>query len=254
MVYIYNNIIDLLNFMMTIKQHEDRCELNNNNYANYCHVSNKIKNKLHFGTVVIIILVSIITMVISNTIIMLPVVSLAQVNSIPINPFETRGVPPQIVMEYEGKEYPGKLVRYITNISTSNSTGGSSQSLGGGTLTSASPDNITSPLPAQIIPLKKNSSINFIIKGNNNNTPTKAQPNTMSVTAYNIKGMPVKLLNTTQQVGAKNIVVVNLDKGQYILLSVATWLPQKGSDNNNNKNTNTIIGFVSYSYRINVVS
>jgi hypothetical protein len=232
--------------------------LNNNNCANYCHVSNKIKNKLHFGTVVIIILVSIITMVISNTIIMLPIVSLAQVSSIPVNPFETRGVPSQIVMEYEGKEYPGKLVRYITNISTSNSTGGSSQSLGGGgggggTLTSTSPDNITSPLPNQIIPLKKNSSVNFIIKGNNN-TPTKAQPNTMSVTAYNIKGMAVKLLNTTQQVGAKNMVVVNLDKGQYILLSVATWLPQKGGNNNNDNNENTIIGFVSYSYRINVVS
>jgi len=186
---------------------------------------------------------------------MLPEVSLAQVNSIPVNTFETRGVPTKIVMEYEEKEYNGKLVRYITNISTSsnnNSTyGSSSQSLGGGTSPAIPSDNITSPLPNQIITVKKDSSVNFIIKANN--APTKAQPNTLSVTAYNIKGKPVKLLNTAQQAGT-NMAVVNLDKGQqYILLSVATWLPQKASNNNNN-NKNTIIGFVSYSYRINVVS
>jgi hypothetical protein len=230
-----------------------KVKLSSNNSGNYS-LWNKTKNKLHFE-VVIIILVSIITMIVYNTIIMLPAVSLAQVNSIPVNPFETRGVPPQIVMEYAGKEYPGKLVRYITNISTSNSSsttdGGSGQSLGGGGTSTATPtDNITSPLPNQIITVKKDSTVNFIIKGNN--TPTKAQPNTLSVTAYNIKGMPVKLLNTTKQTGT-SMVVVNLDKGQqYILLSVATWLPQKGSNNNNNENT--IIGFVSYSYRINVVS
>lgn len=229
---------------MTIK-------FNSNDSGNY-HIRNKTKNKLDFGTV-IIILVSIIMMIISNTIIMLPA-SLAQVNSIPVNPFETRGIPPQIVMEYAGKEYPGKLIRYSTNISTSynsssNNGGSSSQSLGGGTSTATS-DNITSPLPNQIITVKKDSSVNFIVKGNN--TAIKAQPDTLSVTAYNIKGMPVKLLNTTQQVGT-SMIEVNLDKGQqYILLSVATWLPQKGSNNNNNKNA--IIGFVSYSYRINVVS
>jgi hypothetical protein len=226
-----------------------------NNSGNY-PISYKTKNKLHFGKVLIIILISIITMTLCNTIIMLPEVSLAQVNSIPVNPFETRGVPPQIVMEYAGKEYPGKLVRYITNISTSsnnnNSTdGSSSQSLGGGTSPAIPSDNITSPLPNQIITVKKDSSVNFIIKANN--SPTNAQPNTLSVTAYNIKGKPVKLLNTTQQAGT-SMAVVNLDKGQqYILLSVATWLPQKASNNNNN-NKNTIIGFVSYSYRINVVS
>jgi hypothetical protein len=236
---------------MAIKYHVViKVKLSSNNSGNYS-LWNKTKNKLHFE-IVIIILVSIITMIVYNTIIMLPAVSLAQVNSIPVNPFETRGVPPQIVMEYAGKEYPGKLVRYITNISTSNSSstdGGSGQSLGGGTST-ATLNNITSPLPNQIITVKKDSTVNFIIKGNN--TPTKAQPNTLSVTAYNIKGMPIKLLNTTQQTGT-SMVVVNLDKGQqYILLSVATWLPQKGSNNNNNKNT--IIGFISYSYRINVVS
>jgi transposase-like protein len=133
---------------------------------------------------------------------------------------------------------------------SSTTDGGNGQSLGGGTSTATPSDNITSPLPNQIITVKKDSTVNFIIKGNN--TPTKAQPNTLSVTAYNIKGMPVKLLNTTKQTGT-SMVVVNLDKGQqYILLSVATWLPQKGSNNNNNENT--IIGFVSYSYRINVVS
>jgi hypothetical protein len=41
--------------------------------------------------------------------------------------------------------------------------------------------------------------------------------------------------------------VVNLDKGkQYILLSVATWLAQKG-------NIGTTNAFVYYSYRINVI-
>jgi hypothetical protein len=235
-------------------------ELNNNNCANYRHTNNKIKNKLHFGTVIIILVSIIITMIIiSNTVIILPAVSLAQVNSIPVNPFETRGIPPQIVMEYAGKDYSGKLVRYITNTSTSSNNsstaGSSSQSLGGGSSTATtSSDNITSPLPNQIITVKKNSSVNFIVKGNNN-ISTKSQPNTLSITAYDIKGTPVKLLNTTQQAGT-SMVVVNLEKGQYILLSVATWLPQNGisSSNNINNNKNTIIGFVSYSYRINVVS
>ena len=69
----------------------------------------------------------------------------------------------------------------------------------------------------------------------------------MSITVYNIKGKGLNLVNTVEH-SKTSTFVTNLDAGQqYILLSVATWLAQRG-------NIGTTNDFVSYSYRINVIS
>ena len=87
--------------------------------------------------------------------------------------------------------------------------------------------------------------INFIILYGNN-TSIKTIPNSLSITVYNI-GKGLDLVNTVEHSKTSRFVA-NLEVGQqYILLPVATWLAQKG-------NIGTTNAFVSYSYRINLIS
>jgi hypothetical protein len=169
------------------------------------------------------------------------IISLAQVNSIPVNPFEARGIPPQIVMVYAGKEYHGKLIRYITNYTSPNT--GNSPTLGESLITPTNISSSTAP-NTNMISVKRNALVSFLIKDNGSSL-AKSQPNSISVTAYDVKGKPLKLLNTTEK-SKTSSVVADLDPGQYNILSVAIWLPQQGDK--------TKTGFVSYGYRINVVS
>jgi hypothetical protein len=145
-------------------------------------------------------------------------------------------------MIYASKEYPGKLIRYITNNTSSNT--GNSPTLGESLIT---PMNISSSFTApntNIISVKRGSLVSFLVKDNGNSL-AKYQPSSISVTAYDVKGKPLKVLNTTEKSKISS-AVADLDSGQYIILSVAIWLPQQGDK--------TKTGFVSYGYRINVVS
>ena len=163
-------------------------------------------------------------------------------------------------MTYTGKEYHGTLISYTTNNTSPNT--GNSPTLGESLVT---PTNITSPANTSsaatttsnnVIFIKRGSSISFIVRNssssssNNNNNYTNnnlanSLPNSLSITAYDLKGKPVKLLNTTEKSNTIS-AIVNLNPGHYILLAVATWLPQPTDK--------TRTGFVSYSYNINVLS
>ena len=104
-------------------------------------------------------------------------------------------------------------------------------------------DKITSTLPNQTITVEKGSTIRFTIKGN---APPEAQSDSLSVNAYTINGKPAKVLKVADEL-QKTSFVVDLQEGrEYILMAIATWLPEEDTEN--------ISGYVSYSYRVNVIN
>jgi hypothetical protein len=142
------------------------------------------------------------------------------------NPFEPREQPPKILMVYNGKEYSGGLVGYswektevLDEIPEIN-----------GNITAALPD----AQPA--VKVKDNTSVKFKVKYINQ---TDASPDTLSVNVYSIDGVPIKVLDVSRT--DKSTFIIDLDKGQYVLVSTATWLPE---------NNQVISGYISYSYRI----
>lgn len=139
--------------------------------------------------------------------------------------------PPQIIMISNNTEYNGILDSYsFEKIDTLGEL-------------PVSIDKVTSPLPNQSIAVKKGSIIEFAIKGN---APPEAQSDTLAVNAYRINGNPIKVLEVADE-SQKTSFVVNLDEGtEYILMAIATWLPQETAE--------SISGYVSYNYRLNVVA
>ena len=146
------------------------------------------------------------------------------------NPFEPREQPPKIVMVYHGKEYSGGLVGYswektevLNEIPEINA-------------------NITAALPdaPQVVKVENNTSVKFKVEYINQ---TDALPDTLSVNVYSNDGVPIKVLDVSKN--DKSTFMIDLDKGQYVLVSTATWLPE---------NNQVISGYVSYSYRINVMT
>lgn len=151
------------------------------------------------------------------------------------NPFgEAYEGPPEIVMIYNNTEYQGALDSYsfgktntLRNLPMFN-------------------DTITSTLPTKAILVEGGSTVSFAIKGN---APPEAQSDTLAVNAYTINGKPVKVINVaSDDESQKTHFAVDLeDKGkEYILMAIATWLPEE--------NTENISGYVSYSFRINMLS
>ena len=151
------------------------------------------------------------------------------------NPFgEEYEGPPEIVMIYNNTEYQGALDSYsfgkintLRNLPMFN-------------------DTITSTLPTKAVIVERGSTVSFVIKGN---APPEAQSDTLAVNAYTINGKPIKVLNiASDDKSKKTHFVVDLeDKGkEYILMAIATWLPEE--------NTENISGYVSYSFRINMLN
>lgn len=146
------------------------------------------------------------------------------------NPFEPREQPPKIVMVYNGKEYSGGLVGYswektevLDEIPEIN-----------GNITAALPD------PPQVVKVENNTSVKFKVEYINQ---TDALPDTLSVNVYSNDGVPIKVLDVSGS--DKSTFTIDLDEGQYVFVSTATWLPE---------NNQVISGYVSYSYRINVMT
>jgi hypothetical protein len=86
-----------------------------------------------------------------------------------------------------------------------------------------------------------NSVIRFEIKGN---APPEAQSDALAVNAFTVEGKPVKVLKVADELDRTSFVV-NLEP-EYILMAIATWLPQQGFEK--------ISGYVAYSYRIDSIS
>ena len=231
---------------------------NNNKWHNLALGSKSTNQLCRIRTNTVVVLLLLLVVITTNTVLTFPHVSSAQINSVPVTPFKTRAIAPQIAMIYTGKDYHGTLISYTTNNTSPNT--GNSPTLGESLVT---PTNITSPANTSsttatsnnVISIKRGSSISFIVRNsssssNNNNNYTNnnlanSLPSSLSITAYDLKGKPVILLNTTERSNTIS-AIVNLNSGRYILLAVATWLPQPTDK--------TRTGFVSYSYNINVLS
>ncbi len=148
------------------------------------------------------------------------------------NPFGN-GIP-EIVMDVGDKAYYGELRNYIWESGDVNYN-----------LPAVEPprSNITTILPNKTATLEKGSQVMFSIK--DNPTP-EAQPDSLSITAYSADdGTPIKVLNVSSN--KKDTFDIDLDEGRYILLAIATWLPNEG-------NFLTTEGYVSYAFRVNVTN
>ncbi len=145
-----------------------------------------------------------------------------------ITPNPHNVLPPKIVMTYNGKEFD---VGVLLNSKYREDT----------TFTQLQipQEKINTHISNNSISLVKGSCVGFIIK----NDPLALPPSSISVTAYDIEGKVVKLITTTEH--SKRIFFnIDLNKGKYILLVVATWLP--GSEK--------VTGYEEYNYLINVVN
>ena len=158
--------------------------------------------------------------------------------AIPTNPANPAGgvneSAPGIIMIYNNTEYNGTLDSYsfgktesMMSLPTSN-------------------DKITATIPNQAIAVEQGSKLNFMMKGI---TSSEAQPDGISPTSYTVSGEPAGVLKVIDEPerGNKTIsLTVDLNRGEYILMATATWLPGQ-------QESNQIAGYVSYSYRINVI-
>ncbi len=145
------------------------------------------------------------------------------------NPFG--GGPPEIIMTLDGKAYPGELRNFVWN------SGDVDDNL---PVIEPPRDNITAIVPNITVTIEKGSQIKFSVK---DNPAPEVQPDSLSVTAYTLDDYPVKILGMSND--KTDTFNVDLDEGRYILLAVATWLPNEG-------NYQTIEGLVSRTYSINV--
>jgi hypothetical protein len=141
---------------------------------------------------------------------------------------------PRIIMIYNNTGHSGNLDSYsfgktesMTSLPTSN-------------------DKITETIPNQTTTVKQGSKLYFVTKGI---TLSEAQPDGISATAYTVSGEPVDILKVVDEPNKSNKTIsltMDLNRGQYILLATAIWLPEE-------QENNQIAGYVSYSYRINVI-
>ena len=150
----------------------------------------------------------------------------------PPNPFGgAYESPPQIVMLYNNTEYLGVLDSYSFRVA---------ETLGEISIFN---DTVVSTIPNQTITVENGSVIRFEIKGN---SPPEAQSDALSVNAFTIEGKPVKVLKVADESDRTSFVVDLEPDREYILMAIATWLPQQGFEK--------ISGYVAYSYRIDSIA
>ena len=159
--------------------------------------------------------------------------TLTQTASNPFGPAE----PPEIILINDGVRYEGQLIGY-----TFSQRFESFQEL---------PDidirNITAiSTDSNVVSVDVGSQIQFAVEGN---SPSEAQLDSLSVTAYTEEGRPVAVLdmlsgdNSTENFPVLSFSVNKLQPGmQYILLSTATWLDPQDSP--------AITGYAYYGHRI----
>jgi hypothetical protein len=139
---------------------------------------------------------------------------------------KVRVLPPKIVMNYAGKEYQGEL--------------SVSKFRGGETISElhVPPKNVTANLPSKMVQIERISCVQFVIEG----TPGILPPSSLAVTAYtNNNGTAVKVLSAVNS--QSTVFRVTLEKGAYILLAAATWLPGREH----------VSGYVIYKFIVKVV-
>ena len=147
---------------------------------------------------------------------------------------ERSGLAPEILMVYNGTSHHGELIDYSWESGDIFSN------------PDIPPQNLTTNLSNLSVMVVRNSTVEFIVNNNNNNTSHALddKPNSIAVTAYSIEGKPVKVLNATEE-SSSSTFTVSLDEGKYVLLVVATWLPDNNQD---------ISEYVWYNYRVKIIN
>jgi hypothetical protein len=134
-------------------------------------------------------------------------------------------LPPKILMNYGGIEYPGELseAKYRAGENFAQ--------------LHLRPQNVSANIPLSIVHIKSGSCVQFLIVG----TPKLLPPSSLAVTAYyDINGTAAKVLDATDY--DNTVFRMNLNSGNYILVAAATWLP--GSED--------VTGYVIYKFVVSV--
>lgn len=152
---------------------------------------------------------------------------------VPNNPFSTAEGSPEIVLKYNNSIYQGELRSAVFGSSDVNDDVPS--------LEEDSP-GITAIIPNQIINITHGEQIQLYL---NDNPRPELQPNSFSSTLYHLNGTVSKILSLKEG-GKMDTFTIEADKGEYLLLAIATWLL-------NPDNFLTSSGYVSHIFRINVV-
>ncbi|MGD9671857.1 MAG: hypothetical protein AB7U98_00085 [Candidatus Nitrosocosmicus sp.] len=162
-----------------------------------------------------------------------PLPPVGEPEPVPNNPFSTAEGTPKIVLKYNNSVYKGELRSAVFASGDVNDNMPS--------LEEDSP-SITTMIPNQIINITQGEQIQLYIY---ENPKPELQPNSFSSTLYHLNGTVSKILSLKE--GDKmDTFTIDIDKGEYLLLAIATWLP-------NPDNFLTTSGYVSYIFRINVV-
>ena len=100
------------------------------------------------------------------------------------------------------------------------------------------PENISSDLPAEAVEIIKDTCAQFVVVG----TPRTLPPDSLDISAYDINGTSVAVLNATEQ--DTSTFRIDLPKGTYVLLTSATWIPSSANE--------YVTGYVIYKFLANV--
>lgn len=174
-------------------------------------------------------------------------------SSSPSNPFAPGSMtfhgaaPPRIVMTYDGQKHQGQLIGFAYD-----------KDKPFGSVPRVDVGNITSIDPKGIVSVRNGTSITYGIEGN---PPSEAQPDSLFVNVYTTQGQPAAILGTgpssnltdndsnnndiNNMHGLRHTYLINLPKGEYILLSTATWTADEKKQ--------TVNGYVIYGQRIQVI-
>ena len=146
------------------------------------------------------------------------------------NPFGPGEGPPKIIMTSGDARREGQLIGYAYDSIETISE-----------LPDINVSNLTTYVESSdAVTVERGSRVEFQVDGNR---PPEASFESLSVTAYTKDGAPAGLLDANDEPPI-NTYTVNLEEGTYILMAVATWLPEEGGED--------ISGYVMYGYKVQV--
>lgn len=151
------------------------------------------------------------------------------------NPFSPGQGPPEIVIINNNTQYMGELRNYIWRAGDVNDNIPIIQA------PRASLNTSFFSYSGAAIPIDNDSEVTFVVK---ENPSPEAQPDAISVNAYTLAGQPVKVLSVSEN--KRDTLRIDLPNGEYILMAIATWLP------NSNHYLN-VEGYVTYVFKVNVI-
>jgi hypothetical protein len=104
-------------------------------------------------------------------------------------------------------------------------------------MTLTEPKKLVSSCSSNLVHIKKDSCVQFLITG----SPKLLPPSSLAVTAYyDINGTAAEVLDASDNDNTR--FRMNLNSGKYILVARATWLPENED----------VTGYVIYKFVVNV--